>query len=358
MAQAEEKIAENDANLAPSLQVSDSVAHRELSGTEKTALILLSLGAESGSAIWDSLEEVEIKEISLAMSRLGPVSPNMMEELLIEFVTKLTSKGAMLGNYESTERLLAAVLPPDQVNNIMEEIRGPAGRNMWEKLSNVQDTLLANYLKNEYPQTVAVVLSKIKPDHASRVLALFQEDYSLEVINRMLRMEPVQKEILDKIEQTLRVEFMANLSRGNKRDPHEQMADIFNSFDRQTESKFMSSLEEENEESAEKIKNLMFTFDDLVKLDGTGVQVLLRVADKAQLALALKGAGETLRELFFNNMSQRAAKMLKDDMESLGPVRLKDVDEAQSAIVNLTKDLSGRGEIVIASDQGEDELVY
>ncbi|MBL4645609.1 MAG: flagellar motor switch protein FliG [Rhizobiales bacterium] len=350
--------ASGESSLGSNLKVSTNVAHRELTGTEKTALILLSLGAESGSAIWSSLEDVEIKEISLAMSRLGPVSPSMMEELLVEFVTKLTSKGAMMGNYESTERLLAAVLPADQVDNIMEEIRGPAGRNMWEKLSNVQDTLLANYLKNEYPQTVAVVLSKIKPDHASRVLGLFQEDYSLEVINRMLRMEPVQKEILDKIEQTLRVEFMANLSRGNKRDPHELMADIFNSFDRQTESKFMASLEEDNEESAEKIKNLMFTFDDLIKLDGTGVQVLLRAADKAQLALALKGAGETLRELFFNNMSQRAAKMMKDDMDSLGPVRLKDVDEAQTAIVNMTKDLAGRGEIVIASDQAEDELVY
>ncbi|MEP4816696.1 MAG: flagellar motor switch protein FliG, partial [Hyphomicrobiales bacterium] len=195
-------------------------------------------------------------------------------------------------------------------------------------------------------------------DHASRVLSLLPEEFSLEVINRMLRMESVQTDILDKIEETLRVEFMANLSRGSKRDPHELMADIFNSFDRQTESRFMSSLEEDNEESAEKIKNLMFTFDDLGKLDGTAIQSLLRFVDKAQLALALKGAGEAMRDLFFENMSQRAAKMLKDDMEALGPVRLKDVDEAQSAMVNTAKDLAAKGDIVIATNQGEDELVY
>ncbi|MEP0521147.1 MAG: flagellar motor switch protein FliG [Hyphomicrobiales bacterium] len=342
----------------PSVEVSDTVEHRKLNGVDRAALLLLSLGGENGAGVWDRLDQVEIREISLAMARLGPVSPSMMEELLVDFVAKLSSNGAVMGNFESTERLLASILPKEQVSSIMEEIRGPAGRNMWEKLSNVQDTLLANFLKNEYPQTVAVVLSKIKSDHASRVLSLLPEEFSLEVINRMLRMESVQTDILDKIEETLRVEFMANLSRGSKRDPHELMADIFNSFDRQTESRFMSSLEEDNEESAEKIKNLMFTFDDLGKLDGTAIQSLLRFVDKAQLALALKGAGEAMRDLFFENMSQRAAKMLKDDMEALGPVRLKDVDEAQSAMVNTAKDLAAKGDIVIATNQGEDELVY
>lgn len=340
------------------LQISDDVAYRKLGGTERAALLLLTLGAEHGAPVWERLDEVEIKDVSLAMAKLGPVSPAMMQELLVDFVGKLSSNGTVLGNFESTERLLISFLPKDKVSAIMDEIRGPAGRNMWEKLSNVQDTLLANYLKNEYPQTVAVVLSKIKADHASRVLSLLPEEFSLEVINRMLSMEAVQKDILDKIEQTLRVEFMANLSRSSKRDPHEMMADIFNGFDRQTEAKFLTSLEENNEESAEKIKKLMFTFDDLAKLDGQAVQGLLRETDKAQLAIALKGANETLRELFFSNMSQRAGALLKDDMETLGPVRLKDVDEAQSAMVNTAKALAARGEINISQNDEQDELIY
>jgi flagellar motor switch protein FliG len=292
------------------------------------------------------------------MSRLGAVSPEMLENLFVDFVTKLSSKGSLTGNYDTTERILLSFMSPERVAQIMEEIRGPAGRNMWEKLSNVQENVLANYLKNEYPQTVALVLSKIKPDHAGRVLAILPEEFSLEVVNRMLRMEAVQKEVLDKVEQTLRVEFMSNLSHTSRRDAHELMAEIFNSFDRQTEARFLTALEEENRESAEKIKSLMFTFEDLGKLDGAGIQTLLRAVEKDKLAIALKGASESLRNTFFSNMSSRAAKMMTEDMEALGPVRLRDVDEAQGTMVNVAKDLAAKGEIMISKSKGEDELVY
>src|SRR6202167_1932495 len=190
----------------------------------------------------------------------------------------------------------------------MEEIRGPAGRTMWDKLANVNEAVLANYLKNEYPQTVAVVLSKIKAEHSARVLASLPEDFALECVGRMLRMEPVQREILDKIEATLRSEFMSNLARTSKRDSHEMMADIFNNFDRQTEARFIAALEERNREAAERIKSLMFTFDDLARLTPQSVQLLLRAVEKDKLPIALKGASEKLRELFLSSMSDRAGK--------------------------------------------------
>ena len=345
-------------NAPGMLQVSDTEAYRELAGAERAAVLLLALGEEHGKEIWQRLDELEVRQISLAMARLGPVSPEMLENLFVDFVTKLSSKGSLTGNFDTTERILSSFLPADRVNAIMEEIRGPAGRNMWEKLSNVQENVLANYLKNEYPQTVALVLSKIRPDHAGRVLAILPEEFALEVVNRMLRMEAVQKEILDKVEQTLRVEFMSNLSHTSRRDAHELMADIFNSFDRQTEARFITALEEEDRESAEKIKSLMFTFEDLGKLDAGGIQTLLRNVDKDKLAIALKGASESLRDFFFQNMSSRAASMLKEDMEALGPVRLRDVDEAQGIMVNVTKDLAARGEIMISKSKGEDELIY
>jgi flagellar motor switch protein FliG len=240
----------------------------------------------------------------------------------------------------------------------MDEIRGPAGRNMWEKLSNVQEQVLANYLKNEYPQTVAVVLSKLKPEHAARVLAILPEDFSLEVVNRMLKMEAVQKEVIERVESTLRTEFMSNLSQTRRRDAHEVMAEIFNGFDRQTETRFMTALEENNRESAERIKNLMFTFDDLVKLDNGSAQTLMRNIDKEKLAIALKGANETVRTFFLSNMSSRAGKMLADDMQALGPVRLRDVDDAQGLLVNLAKDLAAKGEIMITKNRNDEELVY
>jgi flagellar motor switch protein FliG len=328
-----------------------------LSGAEKAAIVLLALG-EDHHQLWQSLDADEIKEISQAMSTLGTVTSGVVEQLLVEFVSDMNQGGSIMGSFEQTQKLLASFLPEGQVESMMEEIRGPAGRTMWDKLGNVNETVLAAYLKNEYPQTVAVVLSKIRPDHASRVLSNLPEDFALECVMRMLRMEPVQKEILDKIEQTLRVEFMSNLARTSKRDAHEQMADIFNNFDRSTESRFLTALEDRSHDSAERIRALMFVFEDLNKLDPGGVQTLLRSVEKDQLALALKGSSDGLRDLFFSNMSERAAKILREDMESMGPVRLKDVDAAQSAMVQAAKELAGRGEIMLAGQGGDEELVY
>ena len=329
-----------------------------LNGAEKCAVVMLALG-EDHAKIWKSLDEDEIKEISQAMASLGNVHATVVEDLLLQFVRGMASTGAIMGSFEQTQKLLASIMPSDRVENLMEEIRGPAGRTMWDKLGNVNEGVLANYLKNEYPQTVAVVLSKVKPDHAARVLAALPEDFALECVMRMLRMEPVQREILDKIEQTLRTEFMSNLARTSKRDSHEMMAEIFNSFDRQTEARFITSLEERNREAAERIRALMFVFEDLNKLDPGGVQTLLRVVEKDQLGLAMKGASDALREMFFSNMSERAAKIMREDMESMGPVRLKDVDQAQMTIVQTAKDLAAKGEIMLAgSAGGDDELIY
>jgi flagellar motor switch protein FliG len=330
---------------------------KQFTGPERAAVLMLALGEQHGAKIWNLLDDDDLRQLSIVMSTLGNVDSQMVEALLLEFVGRLSASGALLGNYDATERLLQQYLPPERVGGIMDEIRGPAGRNMWEKLANVQEEVLANYLKNEYPQTVAVVLSKLRPEHAARVLAILPEDLSLDVVNRMLKMEAVQKEVLERVEATLRTEFMSSLSQTRRRDAHEVMAEIFNNFDRQTETRFMTSLEEANRESAERIKSLMFTFDDLVRLDAGSAQTLMRQVDKDKLGIALKGATEPVREFFLKNMSTRAAKMLVDDMQAMGPVRLRDVDEAQTLLVNLAKDLAAKGEIILSKSRDE-ELIY
>lgn len=332
--------------------------YKSLTGPERVASLLLALGEDHTAKLFSMMDDEEIKEISQTMSRLGTVDSSIVERLFIEFADQISATGSLVGSYDSTERLLTKVLDKSRVNNIMEEIRGPAGRTMWDKLGNVNEEVLANYLKNEYPQTVAVVLSKIKSEHAGRVLSKLPEAFAMEVVMRMLRMEAVQKDVLDGIEKTLRTEFMSNLARTNRRDSHEMMAEIFNNLDRSAESRFMLALEERNRDAAEKIKALMFTFEDLSRLDTSAVQTLLRTIDKQKLAISLKGASESLRELFFTNMSERARKLLKEDMDALGPVRMKDVDEAQLYMVTTAKDLAAKGEIVIADTKGEDELVY
>ncbi len=332
--------------------------YRGLNGTEKAAILLLSLGEEHVTRVFGHMDDDEIRELSSTMANLGTIDSTLVERLFIEFAEKMSSTGSLTGSFESTERLLNRVLGEDRVSLIMEEIRGPAGRTMWDKLANVNELVLANYLKNEYPQTVAVVMSKINPDHASRVLACLPENFAMEVIMRMLRMESVQKEVIDDVERTLRNEFMSNLARSQGRDAHEMMAEIFNNLDRSTEERFIGMLEDRNRDAADRIKQLMFTFEDLAKIDAAGIQTLLRTVDKEKLGVALKGASEAIRDLFFGNMSERAAKIMREDMEALGPVRLRDVEDAQIEMVMAAKDLSAKGEITIAEGDAEDELVY
>ena len=330
--------------------------YRNLRGAQKAAIVMLALGEEQCGRLFTMMHEDEIRDISAAMSQLGAIRADVVERLCNDFMENLGSNGSLVGSFESTENLLLKTLPRDRVAQIMEEIRGPAGRTMWDKLGNVNEDVLANYLKNEYPQTVAVVLSKIRADHSARVLALLPDAFTMEVVMRMLRMETVQKEVLDGVERTLRSEFMSNLARSARRDSHELMAEIFNNLDRAAEARFVNGLEERNRESAEKIKSLMFTFDDLQRLSGSAVQTLLRSVEKDKLPVALKGASDKIKELFLGNLSERAAKMLRDDIAALGPVKMRDVEEAQSGIVNMAKELAAQGQIEIGGGK-DDELV-
>ena len=328
-------------------------------GPQKAAIFMLALDAEHSQVLFEMMDDEEIRDLSSAMSNLGSIDSSLVEQLFVEFADQLSSGGSLVGTYDTTERLLLQSLgDQEKVNESMEEIRGPAGRTMWDKLGHVNEQVLANYLKNEYPQTVAVVLTKIKPDHAAKVLSELPENLAMEVIMRLLQMETVQKDVLDGVEQTLRSEFMTNLARGQRQDSHEQMANIFNHLDRSTEDRLMGALEERKRESAERIKNLMFTFEDLIRVDPAGIQVLLRQVEKDQLAMAMKGASDDMKDLIFKNMSERAGKMMQEDMEAMGPVRLKEVEEAQAGIVNTAKSLSDAGEIVVAGGGDDDELVF
>jgi flagellar motor switch protein FliG len=229
---------------------------------------------------------------------------------------------------------------------------------MWQRLTHIDPEVLANYLRNEYPQTVAVILSRIRPDHAARVLAILPDEFSIDVVNRMLKIDNVQKEALEHIEDTLKSEFVTTITQSSRRDAHKSMAEVFNAFDRHTEARFLSALDQLNRDAAKKIRALMFTFEDLAKLDPGSIQTLMRQVDRETLSRALKGAPESIRSFFFSNMSSRAAKNLQDEMAAMGPIRLKDADDAQNKMVALAKELADRGDILISKNRAEEELVY
>ena len=326
-------------------------------GIERAAALMLVLGKDYGAQIWEHLSVDEIKELSATISTLGRVPSAAAEHLLVAFAGEVSAMNTLHGSFETTERLLDGILPSDRVREIMEDIRGPAGRTMWDKLSNVSETVLAGYLKNEYPQTVAVILSKLKADHAARVLGQLPRDIAIDVVQRMLRMETVQKDVLLQVEQTLRNEFMSNLSRAQRRDPHEAMAEVFNAMDRSTEQSILGSLDEHAPESAERIRALMFTFEDLGSLLPAAISTIVRQADKREMALALKGAPTAIRDLFMGTMTERSAKLMREDMAGMGPVRARDCEEAQNALVRLAKQLADSGEIMLNDPKNDDAMI-
>lgn len=342
--------------MASPVKIRDN--YRTLSGSEKSAIVFLSLGEERGSRLMERLDEDEIRMVSRAMANLGNVTSNLVEQLLRAFTERFASTGSVVGTYESTERMLQRFLPGDRVSEIMGEIRGPAGRTMWEKMSNVNEGVLATYLTGEYPQTIAVILSKMRTEHAAKVLPLLPPALRLEVIERMIQLESVQREVLIDIETILHSEFMTNYARSHGYDPHERMAEIFNRVDRETLDAIFSDLERELPDSTQRIKQLMFTFEDLMRLDRVSLQTVIRRADTGQLAIALKGADDPVRLHFLSVMSERARMILQDEIENMGPVRMRDVHESQAEIVQLAKQLSDDGTIVIPQQGETDALVY
>ena len=331
--------------------------YRSLSGREKAAVLLMSVGNSYATQLLAAMEDKEISELSQSMSELGTVSAVIVEQLFVEFSERISAPGDLIGTPESTERLLKKVIGEERGDKIMNTVGSPDDDTMWDKLESVNEQLLANYLKNEYPQTIAVVLTKLRPDHAAKVMASLPESLSFEVVDRMLDMDAVKKEVVDDVEEILRREFISTLETSDNRDSHEAVAEIINGLDRSTENRLMTMLEEQDQGAANKIREFMFTFDDLANLDTAGFQTLLRSIDKKTLAVALKGTSEALKATFLENMSERAEQIMQDDLAAMGPVRLREVDEAQAEIVALAKNLSANGELVFSGGD-DNELIY
>lgn len=331
---------------------------KSLNGLEKAAVILLALGEERGARLLERLEDDEIRDVSYAMASVGTVSGKVVERLIRDFTERFAGTGEIAGSFDTAERFLSRFLPGDKVADILADMRGPAGRTMWEKMSNVSETVLATYLRNEHPQTIAVVLTKIRPEHAAKVLALLPQSLVQMVVGRIIKMEAVPRDVLEDVEKTLRSEFMANYVRTHGHDSHAIMAEILNRTDRSLFDSIMDPLEKKLPESAQRIKQLMFTFEDLARLEPTSIQLLIRNCDGEQLAFALKGLDEPMQDLFLQNMSERASNLLREEMEMLGAVRSRDVEDARNAILRTAKQLAEEGTISIDRQGEMARLVY
>jgi len=329
-----------------------------LTGPEKAAVFLLTLGEEFTAQVFQRLDEDEIKAVGRQMSKMDHVDKDDIAALLTEFKTDSGGDDLYFSGDDLLENALKKALQADKANEILDDIRSDWRLTLFQKARKLEPPILVNFLRNEHPQTIALVLAVLEHSQAAAILAELQEDQRIEVIMRMSELDKVSPEILVDIDRVLQEELLSiEGMEGQRLGGVETVAEILNNADRALEASILEGIEEQREELAEEIRKLMFVFEDLINVDNRGIMAILKEVSTDDLKLALKTASDGLKDKVFANMSQRAVEMLKEDMEIMGPTRLKDVETAQQAILKVAKRLEQEGKVQLTAGGGEDEFV-
>lgn len=325
--------------------------HVSLTGVEKAAVLFLCVGEKRGSDLMRQLDETEIQQITQAMSMLGTIPASVVEDVMVEFSAGIAGASGVVGSFDIAERMLTSFLPREKVSEIMADIRGPvSGRNVWETFATLNEQMIYTYLSSETDQTVAAVLSRVNPDVAARVLPLFPRERMTAVISRMIALKGLSRHVLDVLEETLERDFLRAATRRAGPDPHQRIADMFNKLDSQVFEEISETLSQESPADFASIKQKMFTFDDLARLDQNSLSRLIRSAEGTVVPLALRGAKKGIRDRFIDALTARAREMLLEEMAALGPVRMRDARDAQDSLIDVANDLARQGLIRLPTE--------
>ncbi|MCX7856705.1 MAG: flagellar motor switch protein FliG [Deltaproteobacteria bacterium] len=321
----------------------------ELTGVKKAAILLLTIDENMSKEILKSLDEKEIELIAQEISNLKSIPEDLILRVHEEFTNLATKKTKKIIDGEDIfKKLIKESLGEEKAESFFEQIELKKGMP-GEFIRTCDPKVLAYVLKGEHPQTIALVLSTVGVKKATEALTNLPEKLQGEVLVRMARLEKVDRKILEEIESVLKEQLESiGVVEGRQLGGVEMVANILNQMDRSRESELMDKIEEKNPELADRIRQLMFTFEDLLKVDDRGIQMLLKEIASEDLTLALKGASDQIKEKIFSNMSERARNMLKEDIEAMGPVRVSDVEKAQQRIAMIAKKLESEGKIVLS----------
>ncbi len=332
---------------------------RRMRGPEKAAILFLCLGEKRGSDLMKKLDDVDIQKITRAVSGLGIVPASVVEDVLSEFSQGIVNGSGVVGSFSVAENMLRSFLPGDQVDSILKDIRGPLKeRDLWSRFSAMNEAVIANYVKGEHAQTAAAILNNVDTDVAAKVLPLLGSEMMQDVVERMIRMEAVPPKMMQQIEETLQSDMMAAANQPTASEMEQRMADLFNKLDRDVFEQLNQSLEQSLPDAITGIKQKMFTFDDLARLDPQSLAKVMRGLQGNTLPLALRGASKEMRGHFLETLTARARDMLLDEMNTMGPVRGKDARAAQTAIVDYARQLADEGAIDLPSaEEEEDDLL-
>ena len=332
---------------------------KELTGRRKAAILLVILGPDKAAQVLKHLDDETVEQLTIEIANVGSVSDEERRTVLQEFQNIMRAKEMIAkGGLEYAKEVLEKAFGPEKAAKIIERLVSSLQVRPFDFIKTADPVQIFNFLQNEHPQTVALVLSYLEPDLAAQVLGSLPEDLQVEVLKRIALLERTSPDIVREIERNLEKKLSGFVGQSfSKIGGIDTAAEIMNNVDRTTERSIMEKLAADNPELAEEIRRKMFVFEDILKLDDRSVQLVLREVDTKDLAVALKGASDELKEKIFRNMSKRAAQLLKDEMEYMGPVRVKDVEEAQQKIISVIRRLEEAGEIVIARGGGEELIM-
>lgn len=330
-------------------------AKRPLKGAEKAAILFLCLGEQRGSALMQKLTNEEIQTMTRAMSGLGVIEAEQVEQVMSDFVEGIANGGGVVGSFSVAEDMLRAFLPTEQVDGILKDIRGPLmEKDLWARFSSLSENVIANYLKQEHEQTVAAILSNVKTDVAAKVLPLLGQQKMENVVERMIRMEAVPHHMMKQIEETLQTDIISAPAQPTANETQQKMADLFNKLDVMAFQELSETLEKRIPDTFNAIKGKMFTFDDLAKLEAMDLARVMRGAPGNALPIALRGAKKEVRDVFLSALPGRSRDMLEEEMNTMGPVRGRDVREAQAGLVDYAKELADEEVITLPLADDED----
>ncbi len=335
-----------------------TVPRKKITPVQKVALLMIALGVDKASNVLKNLSEAEVEKISVEMARLQNVPAETVSQVLVEFYEMMmANKFIVQGGLDYARELLEAAWGKKKAEEVIKKVEAETEVSAFYLLQTVDDKQLLNFLQNEHPQTAALILSNLKPRQAAAIISEMPEEMQYEIAYRIATMEKTSPELVEDIENVLR-EQLGNLFGGNlsKTGGVETVAEILNSVNRTAEKNILTHLRERDAHLAEEVTNLMFLFEDIVHLPNATIQRILKEVDSKTLALALKATSNELKERVFKNMSERAAKMLKEELDYLGPVRIKDVEQAQKEILEVARRLEEQGEIMLVRGE-EEELI-
>lgn len=329
---------------------------RHLSGAQKAAILFLCLGEERGGALMQQLEEVEIRQITIAISTMGDVQADLVDVIMDEFGEKVAQYGGVSGSVKAARGILKEFLSEERVSEILEEIENNETSNVWAEMAKLDENLIADFLRKEHNQTIAVVLSRLKADTASKVLPLLGQERAVDLIERMIAMQSLPRETLHNIENSLRREVLAKAGRNSEAKLEKHLVAMFNKLDDKVFTGIARELEKKVPDQFKAIKQKMFVFDDLAKLPSTALAKVFREVSAKTLPLALRGADKDVRDYFLSSLPARSRDMLQEEMQSMGPVKSRDVKQAQSELVEAAQQLASGGDIELPTEDDEEMI--